>query len=89
MLTRAADICQPRIKEVNHMGNYYYINDNRTLNPGLHHEVHTEQHARLLGIVSKTYLGYHFDEVDAVAEAKRYYSDADGCIICCPKAHQG
>ena len=71
------------------MGSYYYVNDNCTLNPGLHHEVHTEQHARLPGNVIKTCLGYHFDEVDAVAGAKRYYSDADGCIICYPKTHKG
>lgn len=71
------------------MGNYYYVNDNQTMNPGLHHEVHTERHAWLLGISSKTSLGYHYDEVDAVAKAKQYYSDADGCAVCCPKAHKG
>ena len=71
------------------MGNHYYVNDNQTLNPGLHHEVHTEQHAQLLGISSKIYLGYYFNEVDAVAKAKQHYRDADGCAVCCPKAHKG
>ena len=27
--------------------------------------------------------------VEAVQEGKKYYSDADGCAICCPKAHRG
>ena len=71
------------------MGNHYYVNNNQTLNPGLHHEVHTEQHTQLLGISSKIYLGYYFNEADAVAKAKQYYRDADGCAICCPNAHKG
>ena len=71
------------------MGNYYCVNNNWTLNPGLHHEVHTDQHAQQLGITSKTNLGYCSNEVEAVAKAKQYYSDADGCAICCPKAHKG
>ena len=71
------------------MGNHYYVNNNWTCNPGLHHEVHTEAHARLLGISDKTYLGYHFNELDAVYRAKAYYADADGCAVCCPMAHKG
>lgn len=71
------------------MGNYYYINNNQTCNPGLHHEVHTETHAKLLKISSKTYLGYYFDETDAVLKAKQFFYDADGCAICCPRAHKG
>ena len=71
------------------MGDYYCVNNNWTLNPGLHHEVHTDWHAQQLGITSKINLGYCFDEVEAVARAKQYYSDADGCAICCPKAHKG
>lgn len=67
----------------------YYVNNNQTHNPGLHHEVHTEEHANALGITNKTYVGYFSSEVDAVSAAKRIYSDADGCIICCPKAHRG
>lgn len=34
--------------------NKYYINNNQTHNPGLHHEVHTEEHAQQLKIASKT-----------------------------------
>ena len=71
------------------MWNHYFVNNDQTLNPGLHHEVHTEAHARALRISSKFYLGYYFDEADAVARAKQYYCDADGCAVCCPKAHKG
>lgn len=67
----------------------YYINNDQTHNPGLHHEVHTEEHAKTLGIRSKTYVGCFSNEIDAVARAKLIYMDADGCAICCPKAHRG
>ena len=71
------------------MLNYYVVNNNQTRNPGLHHEVHTLDHANLLGISDKTYLGYFLNEVDAVRAAKSYYYDADGCAVCCPRAHRG
>ena len=71
------------------MYKHYYINDNQTSNPGLHHEVHTKEHAAQLGIRSKQYVGYYANEVEAVAQAKKIYSDADGCAICCPDAHRG
>ena len=68
---------------------YYYVNNNQTLNPGFHHEVHTKEHAEQLGIRSAQYVGYFESEVEAVAHAKKIYLDADGCAICCPKAHRG
>jgi len=71
------------------MYKHYYINNNQTLNPGLHHEVHTKEHAAQLGIRSTQYVGYFASEVEAVARAKKIYSDADGCATCCPKAHRG
>lgn len=71
------------------MYNFYYVNRNQTFNPGLHHEVHTKEHAEQQGIKSKIYLGYFSNEAAAVAEAKKYYSDADGCATCCPAAHRG
>ena len=75
----------------NHVGlnKHFYINNNQTLNPGLHHEVHTQEHAAQLGIRSAQYVGYFASEVEAVAQAKKIYSDADGCATCCPKAHRG
>lgn len=71
------------------MYKHYYINKNQTLNPGLHHEVHTKEHAAQLGIRSTQYVGYFAGEVEAVAQAKKIYFDADGCATCCPKAHRG
>ena len=67
----------------------YVVNCNVTFNPGMHHEVHTLEHARKLGIRNMIDLGYFWDETSAVAAAKQYYSDADGCAICCPRAHRG
>lgn len=71
------------------MYKHYYVNCNDTFNPGYHHEVHTEEHANQLGIKDKIYLGYFSNEIEAVAKAKEYYSDADGCVYCCPRAHRG
>jgi hypothetical protein len=71
------------------MNQYYYVNNDQTHNPGLQHEVHTETHAKELKITSKQLVGYYGNEVDAVAKAKGIYTDADGCAICCPKAHRG
>ena len=48
-----------------------------------------KEHAEQLGIRSAQYVGYFESEVEAVAHAKKIYLDADGCAICCPKAHRG
>ncbi len=71
------------------MSNYYYVNNDQTKNPGLHHEVHTAEHAGTLHIKNTTFLGFYVDEIAAVNVAKRLYSDADGCAVCCPRAHKG
>lgn len=71
------------------MYKHYYINNNQTRNPGLHHEVHTKEHAIQLGIRNAQYVGYFTNEVAAVAQAKKIYFDADGCATCCPRAHRG
>ena len=52
------------------MFKHYYVNRNQTHNPGLHHEVHTKEHAEELGISSKLYLGYFSSATAAVAEAR-------------------
>ena len=69
--------------------NYYIVNRNATLNPGFHHEVHTREHADQLGVRDRIDLGWFSNEIEAVANAKRYNSDADGCKTCCPRAHRG
>ncbi len=71
------------------MFKFYYVNDDQTKNPGLHHEVHTEAHAVELEIKSKSYVGYFDNATDAVEKAKGIYADADGCAICCSDAHEG
>lgn len=71
------------------MYEYYYVNNDQTRNPGLHHEVHTEEHANELNITNKSYLGYYDNCNDAVVKAKEKYSDADGCAICCSICHRG
>ena len=69
--------------------NYYIVNKNPTFNPGYHHEVHTQKHADELGICDRINLGWFSDEIAAVSYAKGYYTDADGCKTCCPRAHRG
>lgn len=69
--------------------NIYIINRDQTRNPGYHHEVHTQEHANQLGIANSIRLGWFFDEIQAVQAGKQYYSDADGCATCCPRAHRG
>jgi len=71
------------------MYQFYYVNNDQTKNPGLHHEVHTETCANNLGIKNKSYLGYYNNCSDAVKKAKETYSDADGCKICCFPCHKG
>ncbi len=67
----------------------YYINNDQTRNPGLHHEVYTSEHAAELRISSKKLVGYYDNEIQAVQAGKSFYSDADGCATCCPRAHRG
>jgi hypothetical protein len=68
---------------------HYIVNNNDTYNPGRHHEVHTYEHATQLRISNYTDLGYCNSAIEAVIKAKAYYSDADGCAVCCPEAHKG
>ena len=71
------------------MFKHYYINNNPTLNPGFNHEVHTMEHATQLGIFNLLFFGYFANEIEADAQAKKKYTDADGCATCCPNAHRG
>lgn len=67
----------------------YFVNNNQTTNPGLHHEVHTEEHVNALRIADTLLLGNFNNEIAAVQRAREIYSDADGCATCCPLAHRG
>lgn len=71
---------------------YYFVNKDKTRNPGLHHEVHIAKGCHVgdrISMDKRQDIGSFTNEVQAVAAAKAYYSDADGCIHCCPKAHKG
>ena len=61
----------------------YYVNKNRQDGNGYNHEVHK------LGCPwmpsNALYLGEFDSSEDALLKAKDIYSDADGCIHCCPE----
>lgn len=65
----------------------YYVNKDDSYNPNNNHEVHKD--GCLWMPANRTYLGNFVNAVPAVAKAKQYYSDADGCARCCPEAHRG
>jgi len=63
----------------------YYVNTNAQ--PTGEHEVHTEgcSHPPLPN--HRRPLGNFTDCKDAVREAKKHYSNVDGCAYCCPSCH--
>ncbi len=67
----------------------YYLNTN-TGNPNNNCEVHTEDCRYCPSIFNRVYLGQFSNGIQAVQAAKNMgYSNADGCIHCCPEAHHG
>lgn len=67
----------------------YYINNSPSTNPHGNNEVHTENCSKLSSISNRSCLGYFNNGVEAVSAAKsKGYNKADGCILCCPEAHQ-
>jgi hypothetical protein len=63
----------------------YYVNKNSQDNGD--HEVHNKDCHRLPDSENRQCLG-NFDNChDAVAEAKKYYSQADGCYYCSAECH--
>lgn len=66
----------------------YIINKEKT--DGHYNEVHTSTCVHKPEVWNQEDLGWHADETDAVAYAKRIgYKDADGCYFCCERAHRG
>ena len=61
----------------------YYVNNNAQSNGD--HEVHSE------GCVymphDKRFLGNYTNCGEAVAEAKKYFRQSNGCKYCCPVCH--
>ena len=69
---------------------YYFVNKDATQNPGYNHEVHKIgcHVGDQVALAKRIDLGYHTSDNSALLAAKRYYSDADGCVHCCPSIHR-
>lgn len=63
----------------------YLVNKNAQYNGD--HEVHRETCSHLPNPENRKYLGDFTNCRDAVREAKKYDSDADGCYYCCNECH--
>ena len=63
----------------------YYVNKKAQANGD--HEVHKSNCTYLPSQENRLYLGSFYDCHDAVREAKKTYSTADGCYYCSPECH--
>ena len=63
----------------------YYVNKNAESNGD--HEVHVEECIRMPAEWNREYLGEFPSCRSAVIEAKKKYSQADGCWHCSPACH--
>jgi hypothetical protein len=63
----------------------YYVNKRAQSNGD--HEVHEETCRYLPIIENRMYLGNFSNCRDAVSEAKKSYSTANGCLTCSPSCH--
>lgn len=66
----------------------YYVNKISTGNPNYNHEVHSENCPFLPNVLNRIYLGCFFSSTEAINKARLYYSNVDGCAICCPENHK-
>lgn len=65
----------------------YYVNRNAQTNGD--HEVHTSTCQFLPEPKNQLYLGVFATCPDAVREAKKYYSQSNGCATCSAPCHTG
>ena len=65
----------------------YYVNKEAQVNGD--HEVHTSDCSYLPTAENRQYLGTFSDCGDAVQEARRYYTQANGCYYCSTECHTG
>ena len=65
----------------------YYVNKRAQSNGD--HEVHEETCRYLPTIENRMYLGNFSNCRDAVSEAKKSYSRANGCLTCSTSCHTG
>ncbi len=68
------------------MYKHYYVNQNAQ--PSGEHEVHAENCAFLPSAENRIYLGYFSNGREAIKEARKHYSNVDGCFYCCPESHK-
>jgi hypothetical protein len=64
----------------------YYVNDNAQSNGD--HEVHTSECSFLPAPANRTYLGSFNTCASAVTEAKKHFTDVDGCFFCANACHK-
>ncbi len=67
------------------MGQYYYVNKNVQANGD--HEVHVTGCTFMPASENRVYLGIFENCRPAVVEAKKYYSQSNGCYYCCRACH--
>ena len=67
------------------MYKHYYVNTNPE--KGQNHEVHADGCNKMPLSKNRSYLGYFSNCSQAVEEAKKTYSDADGCFWCSRACH--
>ena len=70
------------------MYNHYYVNKQTTGNPNYNHEVHKGTCPYLPSVLNREYLGYFSSCAEAIKKAKEFYTNVDGCAICCPECHK-
>lgn len=63
----------------------YYVN--KIAQPTGEHEVHTSLCPYLPSEQNRKYLGSFDNCAEAVREARKYYSNVDGCYYCCRPCH--
>ncbi len=64
---------------------FYYLNNN--LQPSGEHEVHVEGCSWLALAHSTTFLGNFLSCQSAIAAARNYRWNVDGCYYCCENCH--
>ena len=63
----------------------YYVNKNQQTTG--EHEVHELACGYLPAPENRIYLGVHASCREAVQEARKHYSNVDGCYYCCKDCH--
>jgi hypothetical protein len=66
----------------------YLLNRETDTNPNNDHEVHSED-CRLLPMTNYINLGHHPNCQHAMIEARKHFSNVDGCKVCVPDCHRG